>query len=208
MPHRVEEGYGVHLEALAAIARDGGQTVVTVDCGITAVAQAEAARHLGLELVDPSLYLVEFSEGHCVVVERHVPAAIQDYLVAAEPGARLMWFPADAVRVLTRDRNLVQAYLTQIFLHHHSWDADLIRDAIERGIDKTLGLLGAQSAIRGTAERLGELIELSIRATDIGVPIESEDFYDHKGISLSGELAGEEFEELEETERDEEVDQE
>ena len=142
------------------------------------------------------------------LVERHVPAAIQDYLVAAEPGARLMWFPADAVRVLTRDRNLVQAYLTQIFLHHHSWDADLIRDAIERGIDKTLGLLGAQSAIRGTAERLGELIELSIRATDIGVPIESEDFYDHKGISLSGELAGEEFEELEETERDEEVHQE
>ncbi len=51
VPHRLEEGYGVNAEALAAIARDGARMVVTVDCGITAIEQAQAARALGMDLI-------------------------------------------------------------------------------------------------------------------------------------------------------------
>jgi single-stranded-DNA-specific exonuclease len=52
IPHRVEEGYGVNAEALIMLARERkAEVVVTVDCGISAIAQARLARDLGLELI-------------------------------------------------------------------------------------------------------------------------------------------------------------
>lgn len=51
IPSRLEEGYGVNAEALDKLAADGARVVVTVDCGITACAEAEHARRLGLELI-------------------------------------------------------------------------------------------------------------------------------------------------------------
>jgi single-stranded-DNA-specific exonuclease len=51
VPHRLEEGYGLNAEALALIARTGAAVVVTVDCGISGVAEAAEARRLGLELI-------------------------------------------------------------------------------------------------------------------------------------------------------------
>ncbi|MFW5682181.1 MAG: single-stranded-DNA-specific exonuclease RecJ, partial [Phycisphaeraceae bacterium] len=65
VPHRVEEGYGLHVEAIAAIAsydacpqlREDGASpagpplIVSVDCGITGVAPAERARELGIDLI-------------------------------------------------------------------------------------------------------------------------------------------------------------
>ncbi len=51
VPHRLEEGYGLNAEALRQIARSGASLVVTVDCGIAALAEADEARRLGLELI-------------------------------------------------------------------------------------------------------------------------------------------------------------
>ncbi|GAC1468280.1 MAG: single-stranded-DNA-specific exonuclease RecJ [Isosphaeraceae bacterium] len=52
IPHRVDEGYGVNREALARIATElKGEVVVTVDCGISALAEARLAREMGLEYI-------------------------------------------------------------------------------------------------------------------------------------------------------------
>jgi single-stranded-DNA-specific exonuclease len=51
IPNRLDEGYGLNLEALKTLKESGVETVVTVDCGITGCAEAEAARDLGLELI-------------------------------------------------------------------------------------------------------------------------------------------------------------
>jgi single-stranded-DNA-specific exonuclease len=51
VPHRLEEGYGLNCEALRQIAGSGASTVVTVDCGIGSIAEAEEARRLGLDLI-------------------------------------------------------------------------------------------------------------------------------------------------------------
>ncbi len=51
IPSRLEEGYGLNAEALRQIRRDGGEMVVSVDCGITAIEEAAVARELGLELI-------------------------------------------------------------------------------------------------------------------------------------------------------------
>ncbi len=51
IPHRLQEGYGLNGDALRKLAANGVQIVVTVDCGIASVAEAELARSLGLELI-------------------------------------------------------------------------------------------------------------------------------------------------------------
>ena len=51
VPHRIDEGYGLNDEALRTLAAQGTKLVVTVDCGVSAVAEAATARELGLELV-------------------------------------------------------------------------------------------------------------------------------------------------------------
>jgi len=51
IPNRIDEGYGLSHDALRAIAGQGGDVVITVDCGITSVAEAETARQLGLTLI-------------------------------------------------------------------------------------------------------------------------------------------------------------
>jgi single-stranded-DNA-specific exonuclease len=51
VPHRLEDGYGVNCAALQKLAATGVQVIVTVDCGIASVAEAEEARRLGLEFI-------------------------------------------------------------------------------------------------------------------------------------------------------------
>lgn len=51
LPSRFEEGYGLSGAALERIAHQGYGLVLTVDCGITAVEEVEAAKRLGLEVV-------------------------------------------------------------------------------------------------------------------------------------------------------------
>ncbi|MBI2825072.1 MAG: single-stranded-DNA-specific exonuclease RecJ [Planctomycetia bacterium] len=51
VPHRLEEGYGLNREALTTLANQGTRLVVTVDCGIGSIAEAEVAAELGLALV-------------------------------------------------------------------------------------------------------------------------------------------------------------
>ena len=52
IPCRMDEGYGLNSEALRTLhEEDPNQLVVSVDCGITAVAEAALAKELGLELI-------------------------------------------------------------------------------------------------------------------------------------------------------------
>src|SRR4051794_2667425 len=51
IPNRIDEGYGLNHDALRTIAGRGGDVVVTVDCGITSIAEAQTARDLGLMLI-------------------------------------------------------------------------------------------------------------------------------------------------------------
>jgi single-stranded-DNA-specific exonuclease len=51
LPSRFEEGYGLNAGTLTRLAGEQFDLVLTVDCGITAVAEVEHARTLGLEVV-------------------------------------------------------------------------------------------------------------------------------------------------------------
>lgn len=50
IPNRVDEGYGLNLDAIERIAHSA-QLLVTVDCGIRSVAEIALARRLGLDVI-------------------------------------------------------------------------------------------------------------------------------------------------------------
>ena len=51
IPDRLEEGYGVNAGAIYKLREKGVKLIVTVDCGITAVKEAEVARALFIDMI-------------------------------------------------------------------------------------------------------------------------------------------------------------
>jgi single-stranded-DNA-specific exonuclease len=51
IPHRIEEGYGLNSEAVQSLAESGTKVLITVDCGIGAIAAADLAAQLGVHLI-------------------------------------------------------------------------------------------------------------------------------------------------------------
>ena len=51
IPHRVDEGYGLNIEALEALKKDGVKLDITVDCGTRSLAEVAHAKAIGLDLI-------------------------------------------------------------------------------------------------------------------------------------------------------------
>jgi single-stranded-DNA-specific exonuclease len=83
IPERMTEGYGLNAEALKKISSGGAHLVITVDCGISAVREAEVARSLGLDLI-----ITDHHESAAVSVngESPRPAILPEALAVIHPG--------------------------------------------------------------------------------------------------------------------------
>jgi single-stranded-DNA-specific exonuclease len=51
IPLRLEEGYGLSEEGVKSVAAKGAKVIISVDCGITSVAEAELCASLGVDLI-------------------------------------------------------------------------------------------------------------------------------------------------------------
>lgn len=51
VPHREEEGYGLHLSGIEAAARLGVTLLITVDCGVSGLAEVEYAKSQGIDVI-------------------------------------------------------------------------------------------------------------------------------------------------------------
>lgn len=51
IPDRVDEGYGLNMEALSKLREKGASLVISVDCGIRSVAEVEHANAMGLDMI-------------------------------------------------------------------------------------------------------------------------------------------------------------
>ena len=102
LPRRDKEGYGLHVEPLEEIAREGGGLVVTADCGITAVEPARAARRLGLTLIvtDHHTPGPELPEADALVDPKLPGSAYPDSMIA---GVGVAWNLLAAVRRVLRE---------------------------------------------------------------------------------------------------------
>ncbi len=68
VPHRLLEGYGLQSGVLEAAYADGVRLVITVDTGMRALAEAETARRIGLDLI--------ITDHHLPKADDSVPAAL------------------------------------------------------------------------------------------------------------------------------------
>ena len=69
IPHRHREGYGVQVAALEKLRKKGISLVITVDTGITAIAEIQKARKMGIDIIvtDHHLPLAELPPALAVV---------------------------------------------------------------------------------------------------------------------------------------------
>ncbi len=51
VPHRIDEGYGLNLAAISEFKERGVSLIITVDCGVSAVSEAEHAQAEGLDVI-------------------------------------------------------------------------------------------------------------------------------------------------------------
>jgi single-stranded-DNA-specific exonuclease len=51
IPHRIREGHGLNSDALDYLKNEGMSLVITVDCGVTGIAQVKKAKRHGLDIV-------------------------------------------------------------------------------------------------------------------------------------------------------------
>jgi len=72
IPHRINEGHGLRTSALERLREQGISLVITVDCGITGVAEVKKARRMGLDIVitDHHTPLAEIPQAAAVVDPR------------------------------------------------------------------------------------------------------------------------------------------
>ena len=112
IPNRRADGYGLNPDRLAEFAEDQVSLVITVDCGIANVAEAERARQLGLELIvtDHHQYGDTLPSAD-VLVHPSLPGSSYpfDGLCGAGVALKLAWAlcqrASDAKRVTERMRN-------------------------------------------------------------------------------------------------------
>ena len=74
IPGRLEEGYGLNPIAIRQLHGEGIQLIITVDCGITAISEAQLCRELGIDLVITDHHECKETLPHAAaVVDPHRP---------------------------------------------------------------------------------------------------------------------------------------
>ncbi len=97
VPHRLDEGYGLHVAAIEELARQGAKVIVSVDCGVTALLPAARAQELGVDLIitdhhNPPSSLDDLPRAYAVVHPRR-PDSTYAYgeLCGAGVAYKLAW---------------------------------------------------------------------------------------------------------------------
>ena len=94
VPHRLDEGYGLHPDALDSLIAAGGKLIVTVDCGISAVEAVAHARAKGVDLIVTDHHVISDALPDATVIV-HPAAPPGDYpfrdLAGAGVAFKLAW---------------------------------------------------------------------------------------------------------------------
>ena len=181
IPGRLEEGYGLNMSAVDALAEQGVKLIITVDCGITALDEALRCRELGVGLIitDHHECKDELPDA-CCVVDPHRRDAPYPYgnlagvgvafkLAAAlseDQNAMLdrycdllcLGTVADVMPLLGENRCFVSRGLRALEQSHRPGIAALLRACGNSGRHVTAGTIGYTLAPRiNAAGRMGQV---------------------------------------------------
>lgn len=90
IPHRNTEGYGLNNKALDLLAERGATLIITIDCGIADVEEADHARTLGIDLIITDHHLPQdvLPKAYTIVNSKQVSDTYHDNMLC---GAALAW---------------------------------------------------------------------------------------------------------------------
>jgi single-stranded-DNA-specific exonuclease len=94
IPNRIDDGYGLSPENVRRLAERGTSLLLTVDCGITAVAEVALARELGMEVVVTDHHQQAAELPDCLILHPEV----SDYPFKSLCGTAVAWKLACALR--------------------------------------------------------------------------------------------------------------
>src|SRR5512142_713331 len=79
IPHRIDEGYGLNIEALKQLQEQGVRVVVTVDCGVRSLEEIAFGKRIGLDMI---------------VTDHHAPGSeLPDAFAVINPKQALCKYP-------------------------------------------------------------------------------------------------------------------
>ena len=103
VPNRLNEGYGLHGEAVRKLHRNGTNLIITVDCGISSGREIDLAKELHLDVVVTDHHQIpRRSLPDCPVINPHQPDCPFPFKHLA--GVGLAFFLAVAVRAALREK--------------------------------------------------------------------------------------------------------
>ena len=100
IPVRSTDGYGLTMAGIDQVAALGAQMIITVDCGVTAVREAEYCRQLGIELLITDHHLPGDEIPDCTVINPNIPG--REFPFKDLPGVGVAFMLAVAVRMRLR----------------------------------------------------------------------------------------------------------
>jgi single-stranded-DNA-specific exonuclease len=103
IPDRIGDGYGVSAANIEKLAKRGTSLLLTVDCGITAVAEVRLARQLGIETIVTDHHQPGEELPDCPILH----PALDGYPFEHLCGTAVAWKLASALRGDQRDLDLV-----------------------------------------------------------------------------------------------------
>jgi single-stranded-DNA-specific exonuclease len=175
VPHRLDEGYGLNLDAIRQLGKSGADLIVTVDCGITAVTEAEEARKLGIELIVTDHHeLADSLPAATAVVHPRLPGTEYPFGELSGSGVafKLAW--ALAQRVCGNERvtpELRELLLDAVGLAALGLVADVVplqdenRVLVRSGLDRLTAR--PPLGVRALVEAAGLTSENRLRAEDV-----------------------------------------
>ncbi|MDX6378098.1 MAG: single-stranded-DNA-specific exonuclease, partial [Gaiellaceae bacterium] len=135
LPSRFDEGYGLAIETVERLAAEGCGLLVTVDCGITAVAAAARAAELGLALVITDHHRPGDELPACPVVAPHgrgdYPADLCGTGVAWKLGEALVTRAAADRAIVDRELDLVALATVADIVPLRGENRALVRSGLE-----------------------------------------------------------------------------
>ena len=114
VPNRLQEGYGLNEDAIRKLAERGTSMLISVDCGIASVPEAEVAREVGIELIVTDHH--EFADSlpaAAAIVHPRLPGSSYPFagLCGAGVAFKLAWAlccrASESKRVSDRMRNFL-----------------------------------------------------------------------------------------------------
>jgi single-stranded-DNA-specific exonuclease len=155
IPDRIEDGYGLSTENVRRLAERGTRMLLTVDCGITSVAEVALARELGMEVVVTDHHQPAGQLPDCPILHPEVSG----YPFKALCGTAVGWKLASALREEEADEHLDLVALATV--------ADVVpligenRSLVKRGLaeirrSKRAGMRALMAVAKCEPERLDE----------------------------------------------------